>query len=73
VCREAVWVSAALVARVDSGELPPVCLECLPGVLATVPDWEVQLHPDQVDELRQLGILDYAKRFIAYNNAKRGK
>lgn len=63
LCAESVWVSPALLPRIDSGEMEAICLQCLPGVLVAC-DWEAGIHPDQVNELQQQGILDYARKFI---------
>lgn len=63
-CGYAVWVSLTMAPRVDSGEYPPVCLECLPGVLARQPSVDGQIHPDQIPELRELGILEFTHNFL---------
>lgn len=71
LCKESVWISQVLVPRVDSGEMGAICMACLPGVMSTV-DVEAQLHPDQISELRDLGVLDYAQRFITRFNRNHG-
>lgn len=71
LCAEPVWISSVLVHRVDSGEMDAICLRCLPGILTTT-ECEAALHPDQLQELRDLGVLEYAQRFILQFNRQHG-
>lgn len=64
VCLAEVWVSGAMVSHVDSGELEPTCMRCLPGLLATMDNHEAMIHPDQVEELRALGVMKEARMFV---------
>lgn len=66
------WVSESLYGRVVAGELSTVCLGCLPAVLATHTDLEAQLHPDQLDELANAGVLDEARALVDYLNRTNG-
>jgi hypothetical protein len=70
VCKEDCWIGLALYPRVRSGELTCVCLECTAAVVGlSGPDpLEFMLHPAQMDELRELGLLEEAQRTIARLN-----
>lgn len=66
-CGTEVWVSLAMQPRVDTGELQPLCQPCAPA--ATDPDNQyAMIHPDQVAELRNIGILGFAKDVVATFN-----
>jgi hypothetical protein len=70
LCGAEVWVSMSMVRRVDAGEGRPICEQCASGALSGS-DQEVIVHPDQIDELRGLGMLDMAKRFVKRVNQSR--
>lgn len=70
-CGVSVWVSAAMVAHLLVGKVRPTCLTCAQGVLRS-PGIEAMIHPDQVSELRELGLLGNAQMTVnAVNRAAR--
>lgn len=68
VCAWPVWVSRTMVGRVDSGEMEAVCNVCGRHVLETTERPIAELHPDQLGELAQLGILGFSRQFVANMN-----
>ncbi len=71
-CGREVWVTATLFPRLSKGELEPVCLPCLPIVAGTAgEDIEARIHPDQEQELAEVGLLDYARTLVATWNRLR--
>lgn len=70
VCKRDCWIGPSLYGRVLNGELTCVCIECTPGVIGlTGPEpMEFVLHPAQIDELRELGLLEKAQETLSRLN-----
>lgn len=67
VCSAAVWVSQSMLPRVEKGAALPTCLVCANGLIPQVASHAV-IHPDQVAELRQTGLLGTAHQVVARLN-----
>lgn len=71
-CGSRVWISATIHPRVLTGELEPICLPCLPLIERFAGyDIEARIHPDQAQELAEVGILDYAQSLVERWNTLR--
>lgn len=66
-CSADVWVSSSMTLHVMTGKVRPTCVRCASGVMNVVGK-EAMIHPDQVAELRELGILDFATRTVEHVN-----
>jgi hypothetical protein len=64
LCHADIWVGKVMWPKVLLDNMRLICITCLPGVLADDPDYEFKIAPEQVDELRNLGIHSYSKRLI---------
>lgn len=60
-CGGVAWVSAAMVDKVDNGTMRVVCVPCAAPLM--VPGVKMEIHPDQVGELYDAGLLGYAAHF----------
>lgn len=56
ICGCDVWVSTPMVAAVDRLEVTPHCEMCLLGLIANNDDTDIEIHPDQAAQLKQLGV-----------------
>lgn len=66
-CGTGVWVSHSMLWHADNGRVNPICLLCAHGSMVLT-GREAAIHPDQVDELRQAGVLDFAREAVAELN-----
>jgi hypothetical protein len=69
-CDAALWVSTGLVPAVDTRELAPICAPCLQAGKHGQPITGFGIHPDQLPQLAEAGILNYAKRKIDTLNTR---
>lgn len=64
LCGEDVWISDTMSALIVPEGLIPYCLACGLAKAQTDEDPVVQIHPAQVDGLRETGILDFSRRLV---------
>lgn len=62
-CGAAIWVSYSLMPRVRSGEMVPLCPDCILPLLKEK-QAEIQLHPDTLRELETVGLREYAQAAV---------
>lgn len=68
-CDVAVWVSADMTPVVDSGKVTPLCGACWNATPDS--DSVYALHPSQMRQLAEAGILDFAHQFVTAINTLR--
>lgn len=68
-CGVSVWVSADMTPVVDAGKVTPTCVACWD---ATPDNGGMHaLHPSQMRQLAEAGVLDFAHQFVTTINALR--
>lgn len=60
-CDGPIWVSPTMVDKVDNGQMRPICIPCATPLIEAGPQF--QIHPDQAEELFDVGLLGFAARF----------
>lgn len=72
ICGISLWVSDVLYeSMISTGRGVGACIPCANGIAKTQKDIEYQLGPEQESQLKELGILEDAKAFIAAKNRDR--
>lgn len=63
-----VWVTHAMMARVDRGGATPICVDCAGVSMADQGKWVAMMAPEQVPELNALGLMGFADQFTTHLN-----
>lgn len=73
LCGAAVWVSHEMHGEVDAGRLQPTCLSCADDALAHPELQGALVHPQQMQTLTALGLMDVAQSAVAAVNHQVGR
>ena len=69
-CGACIWVSQSMVARVDNGDVKPLCPRCVYTFMHAQPDLVFKIAPEQTDELLAAGALGAADQIVTELNQR---
>jgi hypothetical protein len=69
-CGTPIWVSRAMVPRVDSGGAEPLCPRCVRTFMQAQSDLVFEVAPEQTEELLAAGALGAADQIVTALNRR---